>query len=226
MSRLDSVVLLSGGLDSAANLAFCAHYDKPMLAVTVDYGHRAAGSELKASRALCEFFGVTHQVVDATWLKNVSRSALTATGVDIPHLSREQLNDSERTEQSAAKVWVPNRNNLLIQIAACFAENLSARQVVVGFNREEAATFPDNSSAFISALNLGLKYSTRNHVRCFSYTDMMDKRQIVEALDHLPQPFPYDRVWSCYHGGDQPCNQCESCQRQLRAYQYRIQRKD
>ena len=50
--RERSVVLLSGGLDSAANLAFCRLRDEPILALTVNYGQRAASAEIRAAEAL------------------------------------------------------------------------------------------------------------------------------------------------------------------------------
>ena len=39
----------------------------------------------------------------------------------------------------------PNRNGGFLNVAASFAEKLGAGSVVVGFNREEAETFPDNT---------------------------------------------------------------------------------
>ena len=101
--------------------------------------------------------------------------------------------------------------------AAAYAERLGAEQVVVGFNREEAATFSDNSADYLQRVTHALDLSTANHVKVFCYTLDWDKKQIVAELKKLPKPFPFENVWSCYGGGDAPCGICESCQRLARA---------
>ncbi len=216
-SRLKSVILLSGGLDSSANLAFARHFDEPLLALTIDYGQKAAGPELRAAAALARHFSVPHRVLDLRWLGSLGGSALTEGGLSVPAIRAGDLDDLSKTRDTASRVWVPNRNGLLINVAAAIAESMRAQQVVVGFNREEAATFPDNSAQFLGVSNLALKYSTRNGVKVISYTEMMDKREIVSALQRLPETFPLELVWACYEGGESPCGGCESCRRFERA---------
>ncbi len=211
-----SVILLSGGLDSAANLAFCANFDEPVLALTIDYGQRAAVPEIKAAKAIAEYYGVPHRVLELKWLGELGGSSLTAAG-EIPHLKANQLDDAATTKKSAAAVWVPNRNGLFVNVAGAIAESMKAPQIIVGFNKEEAATFPDNSSQFINVCNLSMRYSTATGVKLVCYTDMLDKTEIVRALGNLPKAFPMELVWSCYTAGPEKCGECESCQRFKRA---------
>lgn len=216
-SRRRTVILLSGGLDSSANLAFTDYFDDAVLALTIDYGQRALKSELEASQKFCEYYKVPHRILDLKWLGELGGSALTSNAIDVPKLETSKLDDQKTTEASMKAVWVPNRNGLMINAAAAIAESMGAQQVVVGFNKEEAATFPDNSSQFLGVATLGLKYSTRNGVKVACYTDMMVKTEIVQALQNLPKRFPFEHVWSCYHSGDQMCGECESCKRFIRA---------
>jgi 7-cyano-7-deazaguanine synthase len=216
-SRLNSLILLSGGLDSAANLAFAEHFDRPVLALTVDYGQRAAIPEIRAAKKLAEFYQVPHQVLDLKWLGQLGGSALTSNLIDVPNMSSDKLDDLKTATSTAKAVWVPNRNGLLINAAAAIAESMKAQQVIVGFNKEEAATFPDNSSQFLGVITLSLRYSTGNGVKVACYTDMMMKTEIVQAVQNLPKPFPFQHIWSCYHGGEKMCGECESCKRFLRA---------
>jgi 7-cyano-7-deazaguanine synthase in queuosine biosynthesis len=51
-TRRKSLILLSGGLDSSANLAFAVYFDEPVLALTIDYGQRAAIAEIAAAKKL------------------------------------------------------------------------------------------------------------------------------------------------------------------------------
>jgi 7-cyano-7-deazaguanine synthase len=217
MTKRKSVVLLSGGLDSSANLAFTDHFDEATLALTIDYGQRAAPSEIKAAKAIADHYSVQHQVLDLKWLGALGGNALTESAQDIPHFKTSELDDLTISQASAKAVWVPNRNGILINVAAAIAERMNAPQIVVGFNKEEAATFPDNSSQFLGVATLALKYSTRNGVKVGCYTDMMVKTEIVQALRNLPKKFPFEKIWSCYYGGDQPCQKCESCKRLERA---------
>lgn len=217
VQRHRSVVLLSGGLDSAANLAFAREYDEPVLAITARYGQRAQDREVEAAHKLCLYYEVEHQVVELPWLGAIGGSSLTESSMNLPTFKVDQLDDRELTTNSAKSVWVPNRNGILINVAAAYAEKLGAARVVVGFNVEEAATFPDNSAEFLKRATRSLEYSTANQVTVFCYTTEMNKKQIVKELRSLKKPFPFDRIWSCYTGGEKPCGKCESCQRQARA---------
>lgn len=215
--KIRSVVLLSGGLDSAANLAYCSERDEPLMAITCRYRQRAEKRESDSATKLAAYYDVPHQIVELPWLGELGGSALTDGKQSLPSLKVQHLDDPMETKFSAKAVWVPNRNGIFIQVAAAFAERLGADRVVVGFNREEAATFPDNSIDFLKASTDALRFSTATQVSVFSYTAELDKREIVQALYQLKRPFPFDRIWSCYEGKKTPCGFCESCQRYQRA---------
>ena len=55
-------------------------------------------------------------------------------------------------------------------------------------NREEAATFPDNSPAYVKAVNRALAFSTANGVKAASLTAALDKRGIVRLGRRLGAP--------------------------------------
>jgi 7-cyano-7-deazaguanine synthase len=117
--------------------------------------------------------------------------------------------------ETAEAVWVPNRNGVFVNIAAAFAESLGADTIVAGFNKEEAATFPDNSQEFVAVENAALQYSTRKHPLVVSYTIELGKAEIVDLGRSIGAPIC--DIWSCYHGGPEHCWQCESCARLERA---------
>jgi 7-cyano-7-deazaguanine synthase len=223
--RQPSVILLSGGLDSAANLAFAHEHDDPVLALTIRYGQRAADPEVRAARDLCAYYGIPHQVMDLSWLGALGGSSLTQSSLSVPELKTSELDDLSVIQNTAKSVWVPNRNGVFINVAAAWAERRGAKRVVVGFNREEATTFPDNSIDFLNRSTRSLELSTANHVEVFCYTAAWDKREIVRELEKLSKPFPFEKVWSCYMGGETACGRCESCQRLLRALSVRTSHK-
>lgn len=210
-----AVALLSGGLDSSVALAM-AQVDgwRIKLALTFDYGQRSASREIAQASALCRHFGVPHRALSLPWVAEWSNSALLSTDRELPKPTLAQL-DSEDAHASAKAVWVPNRNGMFIEIAAGFAESLDADAVIVGFNREEASTFPDNSQGYMAAVTTALAYSTANSVELISPTATFDKVEIVRRAQELT--FPFGLLWSCYQGGEKMCGECESCQRLKRA---------
>jgi 7-cyano-7-deazaguanine synthase len=210
---MSAVALLSGGLDSTVACTLAIGTGGGVaLALTFDYGQRAARREVEAARAIAAYLGVPHRTIALPFLGEITRTALVAGA--IPHPSAADL-DSPRARETAKAVWVPNRNGVLVNIAAAFAESLGAERVVVGFNREEAATFPDNSEGFAAAATAALAFSTLSKVRLDAPTGAMTKREIVRAGRAAGAPL--DLIWSCYEGGERPCGACESCLRQARA---------
>lgn len=212
---MKSIILLSGGLDSAVSLVYAQQESTVELCLTMDYGQRAAAKEIGAAAALAAYYNLAHKVIELPFFKQIASGALVNREQVIPTPIEEELDDPVAAEESAAAVWVPNRNGLLINIAACFAEALGCVLIVTGFNKEEARTFPDNSLPFVEKMNETLAYSTRGHVRVISYTQRLDKVDIVRLGQRLKIPWQF--IWSCYYGGKTMCGRCESCRRFQRA---------
>lgn len=206
-----SLTLLSGGLDSVVATAMARRYTKVTQAITLDYGQRAAGREIAAARAFCQLWDIQHEVHHVPWL--ASDSALTDRNKPLPTL--QNLDSLADAQETAAAVWVPNRNGVFINVAASIAEQKKIPWVIVGFNREEAVTFPDNSTGFVEAANRALDFSTQGRVQVMSPTLPLNKTEIARwARAH---DLPLDKVWPCYEGGEAWCRTCESCKRFLRA---------
>ncbi len=208
---IKSIVLLSGGLDSAVSLAYALKETDVFLCITFDYGQRAAKRENLAAAALAGHYKLRHKIIELPFLKEITGSALVAHDKELPEPGKVGLTDLNLSREAAASVWVPNRNGLFINIAAAFAEAFQCDQVITGFNCEEAVTFPDNSLEFVNATTSALSYSTLNKVKVISYTQRLDKVDIIKLGMKLGVPFQY--IWSCYRGGDKMCGRCESCLR-------------
>ncbi len=210
-----SIIILSGGLDSTVSAFLAAEESTISLAITFDYGQRAAHQEIKAGAYWANQLGTKHRVIVLDWLRDITTSSLVAKDQDIPHLDPSELDLPQKTIPSAKAVWVPNRNGLFINIAACFAETLSADIIVTGFNAEEAATFSDNSVEFIQSSNHFLSYSTLKKPIVKSYVAHLDKKAILQKSQDIP--IDLRQLWFCYESGLSPCRQCESCLRFFRA---------
>lgn len=212
---MGGIALLSGGLDSTVAAAHSVRHGGLDLAVTVDYGQRSAAQEVGAATAIAGSLGIAHRSISASFLGELGGSALLDPGRSIPERHPEELDLPEASQEDARAVWVPNRNGLLINIAACCAESMGAGRVIVGFNAEEAASFPDNSRPFLKAATAALSHSTMNGIVVESPTVGLDKSSVVRL--GLEIGAPLELIWSCYRDGPAHCWKCPSCLRLKRA---------
>ncbi len=149
-------------------------------------------------------------------MKDITTTSLVNRQRHVPDMAETDLGNAEATSESAANVWVPNRNGLMANVAAAFAEAMDCGYIIAGFNAEEAATFPDNSPEFVDSINRAFSYSTLNGVRLISPVLEMDKVAIVKEAVRVQAPLVLS--WSCYQGEEKPCGSCESCVRRTRAF--------
>ncbi|MCB0422267.1 MAG: 7-cyano-7-deazaguanine synthase QueC [Bdellovibrionales bacterium] len=210
-----AVVLLSAGLDSTTNFFAAVEKFDVVLALTFDYGQRAAKKEMEKARQQAHFLKVPHQVIHLDWLKDGNPSSLVDRDQQVPVGKQVDIDDFETSLETKKSVWVPNRNGVLLSVAASVAEMRGAKYIIPGFNKEEASTFPDNSQDYLNVLNHSLTFSTANHVEAFCFTIHMDKIEIVKLARSMNVPF--DLIWPCYFDGEALCGECESCQRYQRA---------
>lgn len=216
-----AVVLLSGGLDSTVALADVLTRQSVACVLTFDYGQRAAAQELRATRAIVQHYGLIHHIIPLPWLSDLLPQALTPKrvledkGVSLaPPATEAELFDVNR-------VWVPNRNGLFLNIAACYAEAFKAGTIVFGANAEEGVDFPDNTEAFRQKMSEVFAFSTLNGVKVEAPLVHLNKTQIIDRGLALKVPFEW--LWSCYEDAETQCGQCPSCirvqnaQRQLEA---------
>jgi 7-cyano-7-deazaguanine synthase len=200
-----SIILLSGGLDSAVSATIAGQGTQPLFALTFDYRQRAAKMEIVASREICRALRIEHKVVQLPFFREYKKLALLGHGRDAPLKRLNKLKD----------IWIPNRNGLFINVAACYAEYYGARFIITGFNREEAQEFPDNSARFLQAINRSLNYSTLSKIQAKSYVADLSKKEIYRLGLKCKAPLEY--IYSCYLGGEKMCGKCASCKRLIQA---------
>jgi 7-cyano-7-deazaguanine synthase len=214
--RKKALVLLSSGLDSSVNLFEAHQKEEVILALTFDYGQKAAKKEIEHSAKLASYLGIPHKILSLPWFKDFNKSSLLVDSEQVPTGAEVNIQSHEQSLQTAKSVWVPNRNGIFLNIGAAFAEALGAEIVIPGFNAEEATTFPDNSEAFMKELTASLSYSTANHVQVECFTVKLQKSEIVKKGISLN--IPWHLLWPCYFSKEKWCGQCESCLRSKRAF--------
>lgn len=206
-----AIVLLSGGLDSTVALADILTRCRVAGVISFNYGQRAAKPEMDAAQAIARHYSLHHRIVNLPWLAELLPQALTPLQNPLDPDLNPELDLSEEALFDVRRVWVPNRNGLFLNIAACFAEAMQASIVVFGANAEEGASFPDNTAEFREKLNEVLGYSTLTHVRVETPVGNLDKTGIIRRGQELDVPFHL--IWSCYEAGETQCGRCPSCLR-------------
>lgn len=197
------IILLSGGLDSLVSLGLGMQKYGISLALTFDYGQKALEQEVSTSKNICDYYKIEHKVIKLDWLKNVTHTALVE--------DKELPEGIDNPEDSAKSVWVPNRNGLFLNIAGSFADGNDYDYIIIGANKEEGQTFPDNTKEFIDRINAEFEFSTQKHPKVVAPLINYDKNDIVkQAIEHN---IPLEFVRSCYSNGKKHCGKCESCTR-------------
>ena len=197
------IILLSGGLDSLVSLGLGMEKYGISLALTFDYGQKALEQEIMTSKNICDYYKIEHKVIKLNWLKNVTHTALVE--------DKELPEGIDNPEDSAKSVWVPNRNGLFLNIAGSFADGNDYDYIIIGANKEEGQTFPDNTQEFIDRVNAEFEFSTQKHPKVVAPLINYDKNDIVkQAIEHN---IPLEFVRSCYSNGKKHCGKCESCTR-------------
>jgi 7-cyano-7-deazaguanine synthase len=192
-----AIALVSGGLDSTVGLyALKAMGVDIALALHVNYGQQAYAKEAEAVSQLCMASNTPLKTIELSWLTDLLPKGMQQ---EATHAQQQELSD----------VWVPNRNGVLLNIAASYAEAHGAKYVSFGANADEAQAFSDNSEDYWQWVNRSLRLSTQNGVQILAPTGPLSKQAIVELGEALQVPFEY--LWSCYSNGDTHCGTCTSC---------------
>ena len=205
---MKSIVLLSGGLDSATCLALALDGASPenVLAVNMYYGQKH-DKEMQAARNIATYYGVELMELDLSAIFAKSDcSLLKGSTQNIPEGSyAEQQKDSAGHPVST---YVPFRNGLMLSAAASIAVSVGAGVIYYGAHADDAAgnAYPDCSPEFAESMNMAINRGTDYKCRIIAPFIRCNKADIVRyGLEH---GVPYELTWSCYEGGEKPCGKC------------------
>ena len=210
-----SVVLLSGGMDSATCLAIAARDRAPVHALTILYGQRHA-REVRSARALARRFRVAHHTVLKLPLGPLLDSALTRRTQRLPRGGAHR--------GRIPSTYVPARNTILLSVALGYAESHRLGAIYLGANAIDYSGYPDCRPEYLRAFERLARLATRAgvadgwRIRILAPLLRRSKAQIVELGDRLS--VPWELTWSCYAGGREPCGRCDACR--LRARGFRL----
>ncbi len=213
-----TVVLLSGGLDSATVLAIARREGFRCYALTFRYGQRHR-CEIQAAKKVADSLGtIEHRIINID-LAGFGASALTDPNIEVPK-DRADLGNPAQIPPT----YVPARNTIFLSYALAWAEVLGAFDIFIGVNATDYSGYPDCRAEFIAAFektaNLATAAAVRGKGRYHIHTPIinMAKREII--LTGTKLGVDYSLTHSCYdpdeHG--RSCGRCDSCRLRLKGF--------
>jgi 7-cyano-7-deazaguanine synthase len=200
-----SVVLLSGGMDSATTLAIARDRSAWADALTFRYGQRHT-KEVPCARRLARHFRARRHHVIQLPIGHLLDSALVDPARPLPGLRRKK---------GIPSTYVPARNTVFLAIALGYAESVGAGSIYLGINAVDYSGYPDCRPAYLRAFRRLAALATREAVESGQSVEILapllhlSKAGIVRRGERLG--VPWELTWSCYSGGSRPCGRCDAC---------------
>jgi len=195
------VLILSGGVDSTTLLYKMLSDGFEVTALTFNYAQRHK-KEIECARAIAERLHIRHKIVDLSSLASLLGDSALLGGKDVP--------SCHYTEEAAKKTVVPNRNMIMLSVAAGYAEAHEIPDVYYAAHKNDSTIYPDCRPEFVQALRPAIRLATAWHpVELQAPLVDMSKAEIVSM--GLALKVPYELTWSCYRGEEHPCRSCPTC---------------
>ena len=208
------VVILSGGMDSTITMRLAVQkYGKDnVAALTFNYGQKQK-REIDMARATTHMLGVKHKIVDASFLGDISKgfSANVDTDMEMPTI-KDVLGDPR------PKTYVPNRNMILMSIAAAFAETRDVDTVLCGLQVHDEYGYHDTTQRWVDKVNDLLSENRIIKIKLvapFSKLSKYDELNILRELDGNVDLTLF--TLTCYNPDvdGNSCGVCPSCSERI-----------
>ena len=197
-----SLVLLSGGQDSATCLFWAKKNFGKTEAVSFDYGQRHK-RELKSAERIARLAGVKHTVIKIREYEAIKESAL----LDL----KMSVSKKHKLNPALPSTFVPGRNILFLSSAAALAYVKRINNIVIGVSQADYSGYPDCREGFIKAMekavSLGMEYPFKIHAPLIN----KDKKETVKLAQKLGMMDILKYTHTCYEGREKPCNECPAC---------------
>jgi len=213
---MTTVAIFSGGMDSTALLALLRSEGRRVHALSFDYGQRHGARELAAAEQIAAHFDIPHRIVDLRTVTDLlGGSSLTSPDVAVP--------DGHYAEDTMRATVVPNRNSIMLNIAAGYAVSIGADQVALGVHAGDHFIYPDCRPEFVTAASTLLSVATAGFATdrftaepVYAPFVNIGKHDIVARCTDML--VPWHLTWSCYKGGMKHCGSCGTCYERREAF--------
>lgn len=201
----DSVIVLSGGMDSTTLLH--DRKDQIALAVTFDYGSKHNAREIDCARKNCDMLGIEHIVIPLEFMGRYFKSSLLIGGEEIP--------EGHYADENMKSTVVPFRNGIMLSIAAGLAESRGLKKVMLANHGGDHAIYPDCRPGFVDAMSEAIRQGTYDGVVIDAPYTNITKSDIARIGKRIG--VDYSLTYSCYKGGEKHCGKCGTCVERMEA---------
>lgn len=213
---MKTVIILSGGMDSAVLLAQLVAEGHEVACISFDYGQRHS-IELVHARRLTQHFHITdHEIADVSTLKRfIGGNSQTDPKVPVPQ--------GHYAEASMKATVVPNRNMIMLAIAGGWAISKKFDAVAYAAHGGDHAIYPDCRETFARPLGDALLNADWHPVKLVAPYLHATKAELVTIGAKHRTPFVH--TWSCYDPKPDPeidsfvhCGKCGTCTERIEAF--------
>lgn len=208
------VVVLSGGMDSTITMRLCVEkYGKGNVrALTFFYGQRQE-LEIQKAKASTAFLGVQHKVLDLSVLGDISMgfSANVDRDIKMPTI-KDVLGDP------TPKSYIPNRNMILMSLAAAYAETQGFEYILSGFQSVDEYGYWDTTARFVEKMNAVFAENRKIKIKLIAPFVEMTKGEELAVLRELDGNILLTTMTlTCYNPNinGESCGVCPSCSERI-----------
>jgi len=210
------VLLYSGGMDSMVLLHWALKEYDHINILSFDYNQRHKKEIIYGRNYIEKISKITnkniqHHTVDLSFFSNLaSTSSLTNKNIEVP-----KMKDIIGHPQSVT--YVPNRNMVMLSIAAGYAESVKAQDVLTAIVAiDNLSGYWDATPEFVDNFNNVIHLNRMNNITIKSPLVSKSKEEIIKEGVNLGADFSYS--WTCYQGEERACGVCPSCAGRLAGF--------
>jgi len=239
MSSKKAIAVVSGGLDSSTLVYYLRAGGMDVDMISFNYGQRH-NKELHYARAQAKLLGLRHDIIDLRQLGSLfaaSGSSLVSPVVGMrvtpgstiaPAVYENEVPEGHYAEDNMKSTVVPNRNMIMLSIAAGIGVARGADLIATGVHAGDHFIYPDCRPRFIDYANAAVvvgnegfgpisKQEEGAELDKYIYAPFLNITKEQIAYMALGLNVPLHMTWSCYKGGENHCGKCGTCVERLEA---------
>ncbi|MNO91578.1 7-cyano-7-deazaguanine synthase [compost metagenome] len=199
MGKDKVVLLLSGGIDSTVLYYWLINMNYDVYPIHINYGQTT-------------YLGETNAIKEITLdFKNLNRPPLFMDVSGLKEIGSGSLVGEININKYSFDTWVqneffPNRNMILISIAASYAFKMEINKLAIGVVGENS--YSDTKGSFIKSIASTLSESLSKFEIIVPF---VDKSREVVVNESRRLNVPIEKTFSCNCQGDRHCLLCSSC---------------
>jgi 7-cyano-7-deazaguanine synthase len=205
---MKALVILSGGLDSTTLLYDVISQGYEVQALSFNYRQKHV-KEIEGAKATCKVLNIPHKIVSLEVLNDLAPSAITRDLIEVP--------EGHYASSNMSSTVVPNRNMVLIALAASYAISEGISKIFYGAHSGDHAIYPDCRPEFVKEIQDVLKICDYISIDLEAPYLNLTKGDILRIGLNLG--VNYSLTWTCYNGREKACGKCGSCTERLEAFE-------